>query len=84
MTATTTPMGPPSLEDLAGAGREVEVAVEGSSPWRGVIEGLGDRGELLVRPRGPVPTPPALPPGGAWARSRSGIVAVTGGRVEYV
>jgi BirA family biotin operon repressor/biotin-[acetyl-CoA-carboxylase] ligase len=75
--------------DLAGAGREVEVAVEGSPPWRGTIEGLGDRGELLVRPVGPLgplgTIPPGWePPGGAWSRSRAGVVAVTGGRVAYV
>jgi BirA family biotin operon repressor/biotin-[acetyl-CoA-carboxylase] ligase len=54
-------------EDLAHAGRSVEVRVAGNGPWRGVVEGLGPDGELLVRRQG----------------SPRELVTVTGGEVIY-
>jgi BirA family biotin operon repressor/biotin-[acetyl-CoA-carboxylase] ligase len=50
-------------KDLAHIGREVEVLAPGPAPrtsWRGTVEGLGRRGELLVRPQGKEARPVAL------------------------
>jgi len=55
-------------EDLRRVGRRVTVKTGANPPWQGIIEGLGPRGELLVR---------AIPP------SSSGVVAVTTGEVTY-
>lgn len=66
---------------IAHIGREVTVRVGGRPPWRGTIEGLGPRGELLLRTQ---TDPSAVPPPGTeWCPGRSGIAALVSGEVTY-
>lgn len=52
---------------LAHAGRQVEIVVPGQRSWKGTVEGLGRRGELLVR----------------TLDAEARVVAVSGGEVIY-
>lgn len=53
---------------LAHIGHDVEIRLGDRPPWRAIVKGLGERGELLVQPSGD----PAEP-----------VVSLTGGEVVY-
>ena len=66
---------------LGHIGREVEIRIAGSLPWRGEVEGIGAEGELLVRAGQALPDPP---PGGSWIEREQERVAVRAGEVVYL
>jgi biotin-(acetyl-CoA carboxylase) ligase len=66
---------------LGHAGKVVEIQVSGEAPWRGLVQGLGPQGELLVRWEGePRADPPA---GSSWQDPEARLLAVRRGHVTH-
>ncbi len=66
---------------VARLGREATIRVGERPPWRGTIEGLSPRGELLLRVELDPSGPP--PPGTEWCPGRPGVAALISGQIAY-
>ncbi len=66
---------------LGHAGKVAEIQPPGGAPWRGRVQGIGPRGELLVRWEGAPRAEP--PPGSSWLDPEARLLAVRRGHVAH-